>query len=132
MNKEFGTEAKNCFASISPAIGICCYEVDIELANSFEKEFKLTSRLRNMVATPFRVCIKNNNIIQKISNKKAKLNLKEINKLQLIESNVKESSITVSNYCTNCNKTLFFSYRRDGKNTGRHLAIICQTLSGFL
>jgi copper oxidase (laccase) domain-containing protein len=50
------------------------------------------------------------------------LDLAQANHQQLIRSGVREENISMLNYCTSCRSDLFFSYRRDGKRTGRMLS----------
>ena len=50
------------------------------------------------------------------------VDLKEINKRQLLEAGVKD--IDVCPYCTVCDNDLFFSYRRENGTTNRHSAIL--------
>jgi len=46
------------------------------------------------------------------------------NRLQLEEEGVDPKRIATSGYCTCCRPDLFFSHRRDGAETGRHLNFI--------
>ena len=52
------------------------------------------------------------------------INLKGINKQQLVEAGVKSENIDVCQYCTVCNNDLFFSYRNENATTNRHSAVI--------
>lgn len=52
------------------------------------------------------------------------VDLKNINKQQLVEAGVKAENIDVCPYCTVCNNDLFFSYRKENATTNRHSAII--------
>jgi hypothetical protein len=46
------------------------------------------------------------------------------NRIQLEEEGVDPARISVSGLCTCCRPDLFFSHRRDGAKTGRHLNFI--------
>jgi copper oxidase (laccase) domain-containing protein len=46
------------------------------------------------------------------------------NQKQLIAAGIPEARIATSSLCTQCRADLFFSYRREGKQTGRMLSII--------
>ncbi|MCX7902981.1 MAG: peptidoglycan editing factor PgeF [Caloramator sp.] len=96
MSDYFGSSPSNIIAAIGPSIGVCCYEVQQELGEFF---------------------------LLKMSNEKFYIDLKEENKKQLIESGVLEENIHESFICTQCNHD-FYSYRRDGANTGRQINII--------
>ena len=52
------------------------------------------------------------------------INLKGINRQQLIEVGVKPENIDICPYCTVCNNDLFFSYRNENATTNRHSAVI--------
>jgi len=102
MFKEFGSLAKDIVAGIAPSIGACCYEVGDDVAKHF-------SNIQRAY-------------IQK--NDKYMLDLPTINKKQLLSSGVKEENIEMSNICTACNVTSFFSYRKEAGCSGRFMSII--------
>ena len=52
------------------------------------------------------------------------IDLKGINKQQLIESGIKSTNIDVCPNCTVCDNNLFFSYRKENATTNRHSAVI--------
>jgi copper oxidase (laccase) domain-containing protein len=49
---------------------------------------------------------------------KAMLNLQALIRRQLIDLGVPAGQIEIAETCTACNPTHFFSYRRDGRQTG--------------
>ena len=132
MRMEFGTRPKDVVVAIGPAIGGCCYEVGPEVATAFAGQFPaaaewfdgpferlawgeepnplpwLTMMPPGHVPPPPRV----------------QLDLRAANRWQLLNAGVPASQITVSELCTRCNAELFFSYRREGKKTGRLMAVI--------
>lgn len=97
---------ENIKVAIGQAIGICCYEVSKEV-----KDF--------LVETVSFAC---DSIIY-ANNDKFFVDLKQFNKLQLMEAGV--SQIDIFDICTSCNKDEFFSYRAENGKTGRHGAIAC-------
>jgi YfiH family protein len=107
FEQEFNISPKKIKAAVGAAIGQCCYPVSqetyIELKNS--------------------VCSKNHdNIFKQIDNSdKVKVDLKRLNYYQLIESGV--INVDISDVCTSCNNSLYYSYRADNGLTGRHGAI---------
>ncbi|HHX58859.1 MAG TPA: peptidoglycan editing factor PgeF, partial [Candidatus Moranbacteria bacterium] len=102
MQKVFNSQAKDILVGISPSIGPCCFEVDGEVERGFYKSYP-------------------NALIVGIENKKTKVDLWSINKIQLIKTGVKEENIETMKICTACNTNQFYSYRRE-KNTGRFMA----------
>jgi copper oxidase (laccase) domain-containing protein len=48
----------------------------------------------------------------------------EVARVQLRRAGVKARNIWVSEFCTACREDLFYSHRRDGKGTGRMMAVI--------
>ncbi len=101
MYSELKCDAENIFAFIGPSAGVCCYEVDGEVAKEFSSyEIKKSS-----------------------GPEKFMIDLKAANFSQLINNGIPEANIGVSKYCTICN-TNFHSFRRDGESSGRMLAAI--------
>jgi YfiH family protein len=52
------------------------------------------------------------------------VDLREINRRQLLQAGVPAESVHTAPWCTRCRKDLFFSYRRSGSAAGRMLAVI--------
>ena len=107
MQKEFHTNPLECLAGIGPSIGPCCYEIGSEVAEKFRQAFPLSIE---------RILL--------FKNGKIYLNLWEANRIQLLEAGMKEENIELSNTCTSCENSWYFSYRADGKKTGRIAAMI--------
>ena len=108
MEQEYGSRPESLLAGIGPAIGPCCYEVGQEVAQQFRDAFP-------------EFCDK---IVMDKPNGKAKLNLWEANRLQLVGAGLKPENIDVAGVCTACNHRQFFSYRADGGRTGRIAAVL--------
>ncbi len=106
MKKEFGSEPTDLKCAIGPAISFCCYNVGEEV-------------LMQLKAT-----VKNFEGLSEIRQGNIFVDLKNINKQQLIEAGVKPENIDVCPYCTVCNNDLFFSYRNEHATTNRHSAVI--------
>lgn len=92
-----GSRVSDLKVHIGPHIQRCCFEVDYDLGNKFLKKFK-------------------NKEILKKKKERTFLDLKMINISQLLTSGVKLANITFDNYCTFCERDLFYSYRRDFRN----------------
>ena len=90
-------------AVIGPHNAVCCYEVGEEVVAAVNDS---------------------SSIIRKPEWTKPHLDQAAANKNQLIEAGIPESQISVSTLCTQCRGDLFYSYRREGKATGRLLSVI--------
>ena len=106
MIKEFGSEPTDLKCAIGPAISFCCYNVGQE------------------VLTQLKATVKNFEGLSEVRQGNIFVDLKNINKEQLIEAGVKPENIDVCPYCTVCNNDLFFSYRNEHATTNRHSAVI--------
>ncbi|UFS72747.1 peptidoglycan editing factor PgeF [Geomonas sp. RF6] len=107
MVNLFGSAPSDILAAIGPAIGACCYEVDAPVRNSFKEHgapFELASEVKE--------------------EGKWSLDLVAANRAQLADARIPSGQIEISGECVSCNSDLFFSYRRDGGDTGRHAAFI--------
>lgn len=104
MIDEFNTKTKDVIAIIGPAIGFCCYNVGQEV---YEKLSQTVNNFNGLYE------IRQGNIF---------VDLKNINKQQLLEIGVEK--IDVCPYCTVCNNENFFSYRKENATTSRHSAIL--------
>ncbi len=87
--------------TVGPAIGVCCYEVGLEIVNEV-KELGLEYAIQE-------------------KNKRYYLDIPAILKTQFIELGIE--NYTISDECTCCNTQKYYSYRGEGK-TGRFSAIV--------
>ncbi len=108
MKAEYGTDPQQCLAAIAPSIGKCCFEVDADVAQEFISAFPDWKDLY--------ISASNNS-------GKYHINLWDINKGLLLKSGLLSENISVAEKCTSCNSDLFYSYRRDKRDTGRMAAI---------
>lgn len=102
---KHGAQTDRIRASLGPCIGPCCFEIGIDTAD----------QLRNC-------CDGASSYISDCSPFHA--DLKSVNRLQLLESGLKNGQIESLGHCTFCQPQQYFSYRRDGKKTGLHLAVV--------
>ncbi len=108
----FGIKSKNLIASIGPAIGLCCYEVD---------EIVLDPLVSSIPwASEFTLPSKKN---AKTDSKKKYLDLPGVNYRELTILGIRPENIYRLKMCSFCNKERLHSYRRDGSNAGRNIAI---------
>lgn len=107
MNEE-GIQPSEIMAAIGPSIEDCCYIVDDRVISAINQD------ILKKYPLPY----------NKISEGQYRLDLKQLNKILLINSGLKEENIFTSQQCTSCEKDLFFSHRRDDGKTGRMLSFI--------
>lgn len=104
MIKEFGSNPSDIQALIGPAISMCCYNVGDEVLDKL------------------RVTVRDFSGLFEKRDGEIFVDLKNINRQQLIEIGVKE--IDVCPYCTVCDNDMFFSYRKENATTNRHSAVL--------
>ena len=102
MQEVFNSDPKEIVAGIAPSIGKCCYEVDWNVAQHFEKIGDAYTQY----------------------GEKYMLDLPHINKTQLLEVGLKEENIELSNVCTACEVENYFSYRKERGCSGRFMSMI--------
>lgn len=105
MRHAFGTDPEQYTATLGPAIGGCCYEVDLPVARAMEQAPWWPEAAR---AT---------------GPERWHLDLRTAIRRQLMDAGVPPGRIASVPLCTACRPDLFFSYRRDGV-TGRMAACI--------
>lgn len=99
MKKLFNIRSEDLYVGFGPAIRKCCYEVGEEFGKFFS--FGLSKR-----------------------NGSYYLDLAGINKKQLLDLGVSKASIFDSGICTSCQNKEFFSYRKEGRKSGRMISVI--------
>lgn len=95
LTNVHSTKISSVYCAIGPSIRSCCYEIHADVAGQFSKEFIIRRDGRLF------------------------LDLIEVIKSRLLAAGVPEQNIDLSEHCTCCEKELFFSYRRDGRRSGR-------------
>lgn len=101
---RYDSSPRDILAAIGPSIGMCCFELDEESAETFRnqkdyEDFLLPGNRPN----------------------KWIVDLPEANRRQMINCGIPEDNIDLSHLCTSCRQDLFFSYRGSGGITGRQL-----------
>jgi len=102
MQMEWDTKPLHCLAYVGTCIGESVFEVDVDVADYFAPEFKHWDSKRQ----------------------KFLINLKAVNKDQLLRSGVPETQIEISPFCTVLDNENYFSFRKEGGKTGRMLGVI--------
>jgi polyphenol oxidase len=102
MQKNFGTNAVDCFAYIGTCISKNAFEVGNEVAEQFDNAFVQFNETKQ----------------------KHYVDLKAANLQQLQGFGVPLTQIEVAETCTVINNDSYFSYRKENGKTGRMLAVI--------
>lgn len=104
-NELYGINPSNLTAYIGPCIGLCCFELGDEVYDKF---------------------ITTNKEWDKYFIKKDKwhLDLRGLNRYQLIQAGIPDNKIIDYNECTYCNQEKYFSYRRMKKRNGSMFSFI--------
>lgn len=100
LQNVYGAEMKDVLAYVGPAAGPCCYEVGKDVSDHFREA------------------------VRRQADGKLTLDLKEENRLQLVEAGIPAVNIEIDPRCTICSPELLHSYRRDRDSSGRMLAFI--------
>ena len=128
MQMQFGSQAGDLLAAIGPAIGGCCYEVGTEVAAAFSGQFANAAEFFDELRTGDEP-----NPLQWLNMmppghqpppKKVLLDLRKANRSQLEAAGVPVANIFVSDLCTGCRRDLLFSYRKEGPQSGRMMAVV--------
>ncbi|MCE5205533.1 MAG: peptidoglycan editing factor PgeF [Porphyromonadaceae bacterium] len=116
MNRRYNSSPADILAGIGPGISQIHYEVGDEVADAFSRGgFDLSDE-----AVAFR----------KNPSSKWHLDLKEINRRELLRLGVSEENIEKSDLCTFEREELFFSARRQTQHSGRMLTGIMMKVTG--
>ncbi|MDH3973116.1 MAG: peptidoglycan editing factor PgeF [Deltaproteobacteria bacterium] len=113
MKERFKSDPAHIIAAIGPAIGPCCYEVDHPLVSAFEGLNSYHPETLHSFISP-----------AEGKNDRWMFDLARANRLQLLNVGLIQDNIDELQLCTCCRSDLFYSYRRDGKHSGRQGAIL--------
>ena len=114
MKKEFNCMPENIICCICPSIRKCHFEVDKDVKEQFENEFK-DINISNSIE-----------IMDKQPNKeKWNIDTVLINKILLKKEGLKEENIIDSEICSMCNSDIIHSFRVEKENYGLETALIC-------
>jgi polyphenol oxidase len=107
LREKYGVAADGIEAALGPAIGTCCYEIKGDVSNPLIKKWgKIAdSALQTRAQKTF-------------------LDLRSLNRAILEKAGIPSKQIFVIGPCTCCVPDEFFSYRREGKQTGRQISFI--------
>lgn len=113
MVNEFGCKTEDIICCICPSIRKCHFEVDKDVKDLFEEEFKDLN------------ISKNTDIMEKQKDKeKWNIDTVLINKIILEKAGLKTENIIDSGLCSVCNKDLIHSFRVEKQGYGLNTALI--------
>jgi len=128
MRLEFGSRPQDLIAAVGPSIGPCCYEVGAEFVAKFTAQFADAVDYFDEPRSG-----EEPNPLQWLNMappghqpppKNVHLDLRQANRSQLLAAGLRAQNIFVSDLCTGCRNDLFFSYRKEGAQSGRLLSVI--------
>jgi YfiH family protein len=102
------TERSKLVAAIGPSIGPCCFEVGADVAGKIAI-----------------ACGDGDVVVREdAERRKAFVDLRRAIRVELRREGLSDANIEDVGGCTRCDPDQFFSFRRDGEKSGRHLAVI--------
>jgi polyphenol oxidase len=128
LQLEFGCNPANLLAAIGPCIGPCCYEVGADFVTKFTAQFADAHDYFDEARTG-----EEPNPLQWLNMsppghqpppKNVHLDLRKTNRSQFLAAGLRPQNIFVSDLCTGCRNDLFFSYRKEGPQSGRMFSVI--------
>ena len=114
MVKEFGCREQDIICCMCPSIRKCHFEVDKDVKDMFEQEYKNTKGI-NLEEI----------IEEKIKDKKWNIDTILINRIILKNAGLKEENIIDSGLCSVCHSDKIHSYRAEKEGYGLNTALIC-------
>ncbi len=97
---RFGSNPADIMAVMGPSAGQCCYEIGCDVAERLEPSSVVERGGRQYADLRAELCAR------------------------LTDTGVTRSNIEIFSDCTICGEDLYFSYRRDGVNSGRMIGYI--------
>ena len=107
FKSQYNVAASELEVALGPSIGVCCYEVNDDVAGPLMKKW-------GSLTTPS-IAVKNG---------KSLVNLSRLNRDILRESGVPGKQLFQVGPCTACSAEDFFSYRRERSETGRQISVV--------
>jgi polyphenol oxidase len=106
-----GAPAERLIAGVFPHIRACCFEVSDDVAEALAAAWPLAAAGRDV-------------LVQRAPGGKPHVDLAALLRAQLTAAGMAAAHIDLLEGCTRCAAERFFSYRRDGQASGRHLSAI--------
>ncbi len=109
MVNEFGSDPGTLLVALGPCIGQCCYEVNEPVLKPFVAAYERAERFIRFRGH---------------SRSFGRLDLQGANRWDLLTAGVSDRNIITVEACTHCRWDRFYSYRRDGAVSGRHISLV--------
>ena len=107
LKSRYNVDASELEVALGPSIGVCCYEVNDDVARPLMKKW-------GSLTTPS-IAVRDG---------KSFVNLSRLNRDILREAGVPGKQLFQVGPCTRCAAEDFFSYRREGGETGRQISVV--------
>ena len=107
FKSQYDVAASELEVALGPSIGVCCYEVNDDVAGPLMKKW-------GRLTTPS-ISVKDG---------KSFINLRRLNRDILRSSGVSGNQLFQVGPCTSCAPEEFFSYRREQSETGRQISVV--------
>ncbi len=128
MRRVLGSDPHRLFAALGPCIGPCCYEVGVEVLDSFSGEFTGAERYFKSLeeSRPIQASRPSHPLLTKRApgGLPRSLDIPAVVRDQLRRAGLPDSHIEAAGLCSSCHPELFFSYRSEGDAAGRMMAVI--------
>ena len=111
MEKEFDCNPKDIIACICPSIRKCHFEVNLDVKEMFENEFKDIGQMDEIIK-------------EKMPNQKWNIDTVKINQIILEKEGLIKENIIDSGICSVCNSDLMHSFRVEKDSYGLNTAVI--------
>ena len=111
MKEEYNCDPKDIICCICPSIRKCHFEVEKDVKELFENEFKDLDELKVIIE-------------EKEVDKKWNIDTILINKIILEKEGLKKENIIDSEICSVCNSEIIHSYRVEKEGYGLNTALI--------
>lgn len=111
MKEEYGCNASDIICCICPSIRKCHFEVEKDVKDLFEKEFKDLENLNDIIE-------------EKVRNEKWNIDTVLINQMILEKIGLKKENIIDSGICSVCNSDIIHSFRVEKEGYGLNTALI--------
>ena len=109
MEKKYGSKREDIRAAIGPAIGLECFEVGRDVIEAMKALFT-DEEMKKLSCTK--------------KNGKFFFDLPGANHVLMRKAGIAEDHIEDCGICTYCHDDIFYSYRKAGGKTGRHMAVM--------
>jgi polyphenol oxidase len=111
--ERFNSNLNDIRVAVGPAIGGCCYEVDVRVLKA------LSGGNKQEVSNDW-----DKGAVRPKHNGKYMLDLRKMNISFLQQAGIRTEHIECSSWCTSCHPHLFFSHRKEEGKTGRMASFV--------